>query len=182
MRRTIRKLFWVWDFDREEKWLNEMAAKGLQLAAVGFCKYVFEEGAPGEYQIRLELLENWPTHPESVRYIGFVEDTGAEYLGSILRWVYFRKKSREGGFDLFSDLDSRIRHLKRILVLLEILGAVELYAGAYNGLIGYLIDRSSVVDLLSGILGLLLGILIVYGFIRIHRKMNRLKRERNLHE
>lgn len=42
MRQTIRKLFWVWDFDKEEKWLNEMAAKGLSLVAVGFCKYEFE--------------------------------------------------------------------------------------------------------------------------------------------
>ena len=86
MRRTIRKLFWVWDFDQEEKWLNEMAAKGLRLVAVGFCRYVFEEGRPGEYHIRLELLENWPTSPEGARYIRFVEETGAEYIGSVMRW------------------------------------------------------------------------------------------------
>jgi hypothetical protein len=34
-------LFWVWDFDKEEKWLNEMAAKGLSLVSVGFYKYEF---------------------------------------------------------------------------------------------------------------------------------------------
>lgn len=26
MRRTVHKWFWVWDFDKEEKWLNIMAA------------------------------------------------------------------------------------------------------------------------------------------------------------
>ncbi len=26
MRKTIRKWFWAWDTDKEEKWLNEMAA------------------------------------------------------------------------------------------------------------------------------------------------------------
>lgn len=31
MRQTIHKLFWVWEFDKEEKWLNEMAARGFAL-------------------------------------------------------------------------------------------------------------------------------------------------------
>lgn len=74
-----------------------MSEKGLQLVSVGFCKYVFDEGAPGEYDVRLELLENWPMHPESTRYIKFIEDTGAEYLGSVMRWAYFRKKKRKAG-------------------------------------------------------------------------------------
>ena len=42
MRKTIRKWFWAWDFEKEEKWLNEMAAKGLALVGVGFCKYEFD--------------------------------------------------------------------------------------------------------------------------------------------
>ena len=34
MRTIIKKFFFVWDFDKEEKWLNEMAAKGLALVGV----------------------------------------------------------------------------------------------------------------------------------------------------
>ncbi len=49
MRKTIHKLFFIWDFDKEEKWLNQMAAKGLALVSVGFCKYEFEDCIPGEY-------------------------------------------------------------------------------------------------------------------------------------
>ena len=41
MRQTIHKLFWAWEFDKEEKWLNEMAARGLCLVSIGFCKYEF---------------------------------------------------------------------------------------------------------------------------------------------
>ena len=48
MKKTVHKLFWAWEFDREEKWLNDMSAKGLQLTDVGFCRYVFETGTPGE--------------------------------------------------------------------------------------------------------------------------------------
>lgn len=68
MKRVIHKWFWVWDFEKEEKWLNDMSTRGLQLSGVGLCKYVFEEGTPGEYSYRLELLEKTPAHPESISY------------------------------------------------------------------------------------------------------------------
>ncbi len=41
MKHIIHKWFWAWDFDKEEKWLNEMSAKGLNLTGVSFCRYVF---------------------------------------------------------------------------------------------------------------------------------------------
>lgn len=31
-----RKLFWVWQWQKEENWINAMAAKGLLLTEVGF--------------------------------------------------------------------------------------------------------------------------------------------------
>lgn len=103
MRKTVRKWFWAWNYEKEEKWLNEMAAKGCGLVSVGFCKYEFEECEPGEYRYRIELLENNPDHPESESYVHFVEDTGAEQVGNFMRWVYFRNKTSEGEFELFSD-------------------------------------------------------------------------------
>ena len=38
MRHTVYKLLWAWEYDKEEKWLNEMAAKGMALVSVGLCK------------------------------------------------------------------------------------------------------------------------------------------------
>ena len=52
------QIFWAWNFDKEEKWLNEMAAKGLCLISVGLFRYDFEDCEPGEYQIRMQLLKN----------------------------------------------------------------------------------------------------------------------------
>ena len=36
MTKTIYKLFGVWDYDKEEEWLNKMAAMGLAMTGVGF--------------------------------------------------------------------------------------------------------------------------------------------------
>ena len=180
MRQTIRKWFWAWDFEKEEKWLNELSAKGLALVAVGFCKYTFEEGVPGEYNVRLELLEHAPTHAQSRQYIQFVEETGAEYLGAVLRWVYFRKKTAQGEFSLYSDNASRIRHLNRLLALIGIVSLPNLCFG-----ISHLFSRIGVgfgAYFTTGFLNLAFGLLGSYGFLRISRRKRALKKEQSVFE
>ena len=181
MRHIVHKWFWVWDFDKEEKWLNEMASKGLALIGTGFCKYEFEECTPGEYTFRIELLENHLGHPESQRYIQFLEDTGVEQVGSYMRWCYFRKKQVDGQFDLFSDFDSRIRHLNRIqllvlpVMLLNLLNALNwfhLYWSYY---------RPSELFFLGLLFLLIIGIL-AYAWGRLQMKKNKLKKEREISE
>ena len=127
MRQTIHKCFFVWDFDKEEQWLNEMAAKGLALVSVGFCKYEFEDCVPGEYRVCLQLLDKLPRHPEMQKYIEFMEETGAEHVGSFTRWIYFRKKAAEGSFEVFSDNASRVKYLTNITSF------VSLIIGLFGG-------------------------------------------------
>ena len=61
MKIVKHKWFWAWSFEKEEKWLNQMSSRGWQLTDVGFCRYVFEEGTPNEYEYHIELLENSPS-------------------------------------------------------------------------------------------------------------------------
>ena len=56
--KTLHKWFWVWEFEKEERWLNEMAQEGWALTCGGFCTYTFEKCEPGEYIIRVEALDN----------------------------------------------------------------------------------------------------------------------------
>ena len=95
-RKTIRKWVWVWDFDKEEAWLNDMAQSGWVLESVGFCRDTFVKCEPGEYSVRMEM------HSFDEEYLRFMQDTGAEYIGRMVMWIYFRKKTAEGSFDLFS--------------------------------------------------------------------------------
>lgn len=180
MRKTIRKLFWVWDFDKEEAWLNEMAAKGLALVSVGFCRYDFEESLPGEYGVRLELLSNRGDHPESVKYIEFLEETGAEHVGTFKRWVYLRKKKADGEFELFSDRDSRIRHLRKIIRFVVPLSAVCLIIGAVN-----VVGAFTGGTLYNGVVGaidVLMGAFAAIGCLKLRKKEKRLKSEQYLYE
>ncbi|MCB8818368.1 DUF2812 domain-containing protein [Desulfosporosinus shakirovi] len=180
MKYIIRKCFLSWNFDIEEKWLNEMSTKGLQLTSVGLCKYVFEDGVPGEYLYRLELLNNLPFTVESQRYISFIEDTGAEHVGTLFRWVYFRKKADLGEFDLFSDIDSRIKHLSRLLVPLFVVGVCVFMTGIVN--MSVFLNGGFGSNLKLGIIDVVLGLLLFYGFANILFKKRRIKKERILHE
>ena len=180
MIRKVRKLFFVWQFDKEEKWLNEMSANGLQLKSVGFCTYNFEVGTPGEYIYRLELLDKHPTHVRSEQYIRFIEDTGAEHIGSIFRWVYFRRKASLGGFELYSDLKSRISHLNRILLLSGALLPISLF-NSFNVLQMWF-RMGEPLSLVLSATCFLLCIFLGYGFVRILLKRHSMKKERVLHE
>ena len=179
MRKTIYKVFWAWNFDKEERWLNEMAAKGLSLISAGFCRYEFEETLPGEYAVRMQLLEHGWRHAEAERYIAFLEETGVQQVGSCLRWVYFRRKKAQGDFELFSDNASRVRQLVHILQMIALVGGMNLLAGACNvGL--YAVHRMS--GNLVGFLNLLLGLLCMLGALRLRKKVKQLRQEQQLFE
>ena len=179
MRKIIHKWFWIWDFDKEEKWLNEMAAKGLALVSAGFCKYEFEDSIPGEYKVCLQLLDKMPHHPESQKYIEFMEETGAEHVGSFTRWVFFRKKASEGDFNLFSDNASRVSYLTSILGFISLIVAMNLLIGLEN--LAIAIFAESAGNYL-GFLNLAIGLFGLPGTIKLWKKRNRIKKESQLFE
>lgn len=164
--RTMRKWYWVWDFDKEDDWLNDMALNGWVLDSVGFCTYRFVRCEPGEYSVHTEM------HPADEGYVDFMRETGAEYVGRMMMWMYFRKKTEDGPFDLFSDIDSRIGHLNKIGKMLSVVGGANLLIGLVNtfspGRFGWV--------------NLICATLLMYALGRIHGKKEALERERRLHE
>ena len=165
-RKTITRWFWVWQFEKEEEWLNEKAANGWVLESVGFCKYTFVRCEPGEYTVRTEM------HAYDDQYVKFMEETGAEYVGRMMMWIYFRKKTADGPFDLFSDIDSRISHLNRIGRMLTMVCGANLAIGILN----------SASPARVGWVNLLCATLLTYCLGRIHGKKEALEKERLLHE
>lgn len=180
MRQVIRKWFWAWEFDKEEKWLNDMAAQGKALVSARYATYEFESSEPGEYAIRLEMLENAPDSEAGMAYISFVEETGAEYVGKVMKWVYFRKKTADGPFELHGDNATRIKHLQGIIRLLGMLGGFNIGAGVYNLCIG--VGIGSVVNVLCAGLSAAVTVLLVRGLIKLNEKKKQLTKDSQLFE
>ena len=180
MRQVIRKWFWAWEFDKEEQWLCDMAAQGKALISARYATYEFEDSAPGEYAVRLEMLEQAPTSPEGQRYIEFVESTGAEYVGRVMKWVYFRKKAADGPFELHGDNATRIKHLQGIIRLLKPLMAVNVGCGVYNLCIGIAWD--SPVNVVCACLSAAVAWLLYHGMVKLNEKKKQLEKEAQLFE
>jgi len=179
MRKIIHKWFWPWDFDKEEAWLNEMVSKGLCMISYGWCRYEFEKCEPGEYSIRLQMLENSHNHPESEQYLEFIESTGAEHIGSWWKWIYLRKKRSDGEFEIFSDFESKIKHLTLIMGLLLFIGLFNIFIGFMN--LFMMINLESPGNSI-GFLNVILGVICIFGYIRLYRKRKKLKNDSVLFE
>lgn len=169
------------NFEKEEKWLNEMAAKGLNLISYTFATYLFEEGTPGEYTYRIELLKELPSNPESEAYIRFMEESGIKCICTFWRWVYFQKKASDGEFNLFSDYDSKIKHYSRILTLISIVSVSNLLIGIYNVFLTIFISDVTSINLI-GLINIGIFILCAPFLISLIRKVNRYKKEKQIFE
>ena len=187
MKHVIHKA--MFDYEKEERWLNEMSAKGLAMTDYSWCRYVFSETPANQYLYRIELLEQMPTHPESQAYLRFLEENGVEHVASYLRWVYLRKPASEGAFDLYTDIDSKIKHYQRIHLLWVTLMIVEFFAGAsnlgagianltLNGQLGNFTNSNFIL----GSMTTALGVLFLAMDLPLLRKIKKLKKEKTIRE
>ncbi|SDS67464.1 Protein of unknown function [Paenibacillaceae bacterium GAS479] len=177
---------WFWNYEREEEWLNEMSAKGMMLTDYSWGKYVFEEGTPREYTYRIELLEQLPAHSESKAYLDSMEQNGIERVASYMRWVYFRRKSSEGVFNMYSNPESKLKHYKHVYFWWKTLMAIELTIGLINILIGIVSltinegNRYYMVNFFIGFLTIVISLFFWKIGASIRRKIKGLEQEQQI--
>jgi hypothetical protein len=175
-----------WDYEKEEKWLNKMAAKGFAMTDYSIFHYTFEDCIPGEWVYRIELLEYGAKHAESVRYIHFLEENGIQHIATYRSWIYLRKKAISGTFKLYNDLDSRMKHYQRIANLWFVLGLCEflLTTSQIGGFVSSLESGTWIwiASLVCGALALSVAVLFFGLWRKYRKKIKHLQREREIHE
>lgn len=172
------------DFEKEEKWINEMAQVGMNFTDYSPFRYTFEKGTPGEYIYRIELLKERPHNPESRVYIDFMEENGIECVTTFFRWAYFRKKASEGPFDIYSDIGSRINHYNRVSSLVGVFAVVNLAIAIFNYFDWWIIGHPHGVEinLYTGTISLMLSVALTCFLISYIRKARKLKKEKQIYE
>ena len=110
-------------------------------------------------------------------------------VATYLRWVYLRKPASEGAFDLYTDLDSKIRHYQRINYFWTVMMIAEFAAAAANLSIGIAnlfmnerLGNFSYGNLIIGGAVLAFGILFLALDLPIRRKIKKLRQEKAIHE
>lgn len=180
MKHIIRKPYW--NYEKEELWLNEMSNKGLALTDYSWCRYVFEDAEPGEFTYRIELFDRTVSHPDSLIKLEFFKETGIEFVASYMRWVYLRKKRSDGPFDLFSDIDSRISHYKKVAALWLSLAAMEFSVSLWNLLFGLFNPARHSTNVILACLLFIFGAIFLGLGLPTFLKIRKLKRARRISE
>lgn len=180
-RKTVYKLLFIWDWDEEERWLNEMSAQGWHFVQYSFpFRYTFEQGEPDAYQYQLQALEHRLSSRESQNYIAFLRDMDIELVASYLFWAYLRKPNDGKPFEIFSDVESKLRHMRRFasipLVCLMML-CINLMWGA-----PVLMEHGGIVGMVLVALEIVLALLMIYGLTRMTVKYRELEKQRDMHE
>ena len=147
----------------------------LVLIFLAMLVFLFRDELTGE-GLRRNFGREQPIAEE---YEAFTYETGAEQVGNYFRWVYFRKKTAHGPFDLYSDLDSRIRHLKRIIALILPISLANLCIGFSN--VGNAMATGIWIAKV-GYLNLIIGALGCMGAWKLIKKRKRLEEEAQIFE
>ena len=189
MRRVVHKLFWIWQLEKEQAWVNEMASHGYALEHAGRLRFEFDETEPDKYIYKEIFLKGWGESAENIKYFRFLEEMGIKvvcyinYPGTC--WVYTRalKKDYPDGIELYSDIDSKITYQKVMAAYMILVIAVTLGGGILNLWIALFNSyRILPLNLVCAILVFALCIAAVIAEINFLANLSRLKKERKLHE
>ena len=192
MRRVIHKIFWIWQLEKEQAWVNEMASHGYSLEHAGRFTFEFDETEPDKYIYKEIFLKGWGESAENVKYFKFLEEMGIKvvcyinYPGTC--WVYIRalKEEYPNGIELYSDIDSKINYQKvmegyLIFVMVFMLFAVLLNISAVvNSWTMHV--TLMVLNLICSVFLTALCIASAIATVKAFVKIANLKKERKIHE
>ena len=112
------------DKDKETQWLNEMSQKGWAMTGFFAGFYRFEPCEKGKYSYQIDFGNEFVSVSDDYRE--FMSDSDIEIIQSWGFWVFLRKLSSEGEFQLYTDVDSQIEHYKKIRNMFKAVTVIEL--------------------------------------------------------
>lgn len=120
----MRKFRIYYDKDTEQDWIMKMSNQGWAFQKFFLGVYTFKPSKPGEYIYQIDLLDDWSGNKKD--FSEFMEDSGVEVVGQWYRWVYLRKKSADGPFEMYTDIDSKIMQYERMKKFFSVALIIEL--------------------------------------------------------
>ncbi|RSK28830.1 DUF2812 domain-containing protein [Bacillus sp. HMF5848] len=119
------KIFWAWQDDQEEIWLQQMAQQGWGLRDYNVGFYTFEKIEPTNYVYKLDFKQTRNNDMEE--YLSIFSDAGWEHVAQFGGWHYFRTKA-EGATtpEIYSDRATKAQRYKFIANIVMALLAILL--------------------------------------------------------
>ena len=175
MNEEIRKKYRVWDFDEEEKWVNQMAQKGQGLTKAEGSTYWFSPEEPGAYRYRLLFLKKNASSDRGMYEIALEEENGWELVGSRGKRAWLKRPASDIGIDLLSDVGNKRRLLKRMRSGLILVCAVLFVTAFYELFTGMVGGHSAATYI--GLAEILIGMFFLALVIQISGTLKMLKNQ-----
>ncbi len=175
-KKKIMKMFFAWQDEKEQAWLEQMAAHGWILDEIGFFLYTFRKEMPQQMHYRLDYQEM--KQSDLQEYLGLFDDAGWKYLGRLTNWFYFASNGPETR-EIYTDTHSKIEKYKRILRTLFITSFPSIY---YVVFYSSLFEQSNSCSY-CGILEVLrfviffLWLVMMFNIVRIWIKIQKLEKK-----
>ncbi|MBP5654803.1 MAG: DUF2812 domain-containing protein [Clostridiales bacterium] len=189
MRKKVHKLFWIWQLEKEQAWVNDMAEHGYALVRAGRFTFEFDDSEPGIYIYKEIFLKGSSTSSKNIEYFKFLEEMGITEVCAIdypnTCWVYLRalKEDYPNGIELYSDVESKITYesvmmwyLLFVVIVCGLCSALNYYMAftPNNGVRWLNLITASGVTILM--------VIALIDFIKRVIRINKLKKERKIHE
>lgn len=102
------------DFEKEEKWLEQMAYEGYHLQKSSFNSYQFRKGKPEATTIKIDF-RRFSKKENFIDYCTMFEDSGWKHLAGTKNsgMQYFKKIDDTVGDEIFSDNNSKAARYKK---------------------------------------------------------------------
>lgn len=182
-RRRFKKLFI--DFEKEEIWLQEMCANRYALKDISKGYYIFEECEPNEYIYRIDYIGTAAKLPNPNSYLSFMKELNIEIVAESGPWVYFRRKSALGPFELYSDIDSKLKRYISVNILWNMPWFIALanVIPSVNNTLQYIKSEKVYWDMIIiYLLPILFGVPFFILSLPLNRKIIRLLKEKKIRE
>lgn len=173
--KVCRRIFFVWQAEKEEKWLRMKALKGWHLVNTEFCTYYFEKGESRDVIYKLDFKNSGDKDLGDYKEI--FEDAGWEYVSRMNGWHYFRVEAKKNKVhEIYTDNESRLMKYRSLLKYLLLAGSPSVSAIFLFSVL-FLLDHEDMSGPMIGmyILVITVAVLLGYSILRIWLLIRKVK-------
>ncbi|MCR5804898.1 MAG: DUF2812 domain-containing protein [Clostridia bacterium] len=188
MIRRIHRLYFIWQLDKEEAWINEMASHGYSLIGCGRLYFDFEETDPGKYKYKTLFLRGSYTGKKNMDFFSFLDEVGIkvtsyiQYPGTCCVYTRASAEDYPDGIDIYSDIDSKITYEWTAFWYLIFCAVAMFGAGLLNLSMALRHNAFWVCNYATAILCFILMVVSFLHILKTIAKIVKLKKERAIHE
>jgi hypothetical protein len=188
MIKRVYKLYFIWQLDKEEVWINEMAAHGYSLVSCDRFSFDFEETEPGKYKYKTLFLRGRYHDKKNMDFFSFLDEVGIkvtsyiQYPGTCCIYTRALAEDYPNGIDVYSDIDSKISYewttfwyMLFCIILMSAGGLLNLSMFARHNALWIL-------NYAVALLCFILALMCLIHSIKTLIKISKLKKERVIHE